>query len=74
MVVVVVVAFYSCHNPHEAGTPRDAKLSLFLLKALLQTFLWLLLLSDSLSQAHLSSHHLIETSNGKLWGRTLDAS
>jgi len=36
MVVVVVVAFYSCHNPHEAGTPRDAKLSLFLLKALLQ--------------------------------------
>lgn len=36
MVVVVVVAFYSCHNPHEAGTPRDAKLPLFLLKALLQ--------------------------------------
>lgn len=34
----------------------------------------LLLLSDSQSQAHLSSHHLIETSNGKLWGRTLDAS
>ena len=36
VVVVVVVAFYSCHNPHEAGTPRDAKLPLFLLKALLQ--------------------------------------
>jgi hypothetical protein len=36
MAVVIVVAFYSCHNPHEAGAPRDAKLPLFLLKALLQ--------------------------------------